>query len=166
MVLENQNPPENPSGQPTENPNPPESSTPDSVNAKPLEDPGPMFIVVMFIFGLLVVMPTLFSFSSGDDFLGENSFAKLLLLTAMGGALSSSLAAKTNRNRFLAIIPGVIMGIGVPLVFSGYIQLFNRDSLYKLEWMFLTLVGVIPGGILRTALLEGANPSNNRSAGR
>jgi hypothetical protein len=109
--------------------------------------------IAMIIFPVVVGIPTLIFFESGDEAFGSQSFLKLLIITAMGGALSSSLCAQTNKRRFLAIPAGILMGIGVPLALLAYVELFKRDSVYKLELFFIACIGMAPGFILRNIML-------------
>jgi hypothetical protein len=110
--------------------------------------------IAITIFMIVVGIPTFIFFVSGEEAFGSQSFLKLLIVAAMGGALSSSFCAKTNQQRFLAIPPGIIMGIGVPFVLLWYIELLKRDGLYKVEMILIMLIGAIPGLLLRMVMIK------------
>lgn len=111
------------------------------------------FGIAFIIFLTTAILPTVGFIMFGDDLFGERAFAKLLLLSSMGGALGSAICAKGIKQRLIAIFPGILMGIGVPLAFILYIGLLQRQSLMKIEFCILVLIGVFPGAVLRAGLI-------------
>lgn len=109
-------------------------------------------LVAIFIFIVLTILPTLGYLNYGQDLFGENAFAKVLLSSGIGGALSSSIWAKGMKQRLAAILPGIVMGIGVPVAITSYVVLFNRTSLLKIELILPVLLGLLPGMILRAII--------------
>jgi hypothetical protein len=106
-------------------------------------------LVAIFIFVVLNILPTLAFLNYGQDLFGENAFAKLLLVGGIGGALSSSIWAEGTKQRLVAILPGIVMGIGVPIAITSYVVLFNRTALLKVELVLPVMVGLFPGILLR-----------------
>jgi tellurite resistance protein TehA-like permease len=115
-----------------------------------------IFFVSIIIFAALVIAPTLMFLKFGGGLLGERPVAGLLILCAVGGALSSSISAKGFKRRLLAIIPGVMMGVGVPLAFFAYISIFQRNFLLKVECVIPTMIGILPGGFIRILMIDPA----------
>lgn len=113
-----------------------------------------VFGIALIIFIVLAILPTVGFFQYGDLLFGEHAFAKVLLLSSMGGALSTSICTKGRKQRLMAILPGVVMGIGIPLTFISYIWLLHRENLFKIEFVFLVLVGIFPGFLLYASLIK------------
>lgn len=105
--------------------------------------------VALIVFGLLSIAPTLGFFSFGQDLFGDNAFAKLLLISGIGGALASSIWCKGALQRLVAIFPGIVMGVGVPITLMSYVEYFNRTSLIKIEIVLVSMIGIFPGLLLR-----------------
>jgi len=117
-----------------------------------------IFGFALIVFIVLAILPTAGFLQYGDLLFGEHAFAKVFLLSSIGGALSASISTKGSKRRFKAILPGAVMGFGVPLAFISYVLLLHRKNLLKIEFVLLVFVGVIPGLILYAVLLKDDPP--------
>ncbi|MBW4474396.1 MAG: hypothetical protein KME45_29075 [Stenomitos rutilans HA7619-LM2] len=116
--------------------------------------------VVMLIVGVMVLLPTFEFLRSGGLSPGEHALAKVLLLSSMGGALGTVICTKGRRNRLMAIFPGALMGIGVPLALTAYVLLFHRHTLFKIECVLPLMIGTLPGFLLYVALMKPVKPES------
>jgi hypothetical protein len=113
-----------------------------------------VFGIAIIIFLVLAILPTVGFLQYGELLFGEHAIAKLFLLSSIGGALSSSICAEGSKQRLIAILPGILMGIGVPIAFILYVWLLQRESLMKIELVLLVLLGAFPGALLRSAMIQ------------
>ena len=117
-------------------------------------------IAVLIIIVILIGLPTFEFLKDGALLFGKYAFLKVLLLSSIGGALSTSICTKRRKQRLMAILPGALMGIGVPLSLTSYVFLLHRGMLFGFECVLPIMIGVFPGFLLYVALVKDI-PSEN-----
>lgn len=106
------------------------------------------------IFFLALVLLPSFIFLDMGNLFGEYALIKLIIVSGVGGGVGSALSAENTKEKLVALIPGVIMGVGVPLAISAYLLLSGRESLLKFEVVTLAVLGIGPGYLFRRLLVR------------
>ena len=100
-----------------------------------------------------ILLPSISYWQLGSSLFGQSPLTKLLLITCIGGAVSSAFYA--GRRRWLiGSVLGLVAGLGAPSLLLFYTTIFRRHSMWTGEIGLLQLAGAGPSMALLGMILR------------